>query len=1513
MKLLKLTMAVLLVLCLTAVSAYSEVIWSEDFESYEAGTEIVGTVEGWKYFNPAKYSGTSTVVADGSGKVIKLSRVEEQSTNDYDMIFTPGIKLAPSEPLRQLTKVSFSLKSGSETDLFALYGIVGGATNRYFYMAFNGNAKSVGSWPSNVEFTNLTDGYNDCFVVVDYLNKKVVKMSVNGEEKDCDIACGDDVTEDVVLRLSTQYNSFFSADKAAYFDNLQIETIPRSDVPVISAPDSVTMGAKGKFTICNAGPDATINYTISTEADWLTINPTSGELTTVKDINLRCSQPRGFYKTTLTVDGGEYGSKTVKVVCQNGVVYATTFEEFNNGDIIAQADEWTVGYGSIKAGVNEAIIVDGGYDGSTKALRVHADDALFAPHINFTGTENHSSSNNFKVSFMLKVENLSGNSGNSGIFFNSTDGLGEIALYNAEDGCRIEAKNAEFATTNVCAWNEWIPVSYTLNTTIDNKKLLEFQFGDCIYSNLDIKITSETDKDRFRYFRFFIWAGGTSVLMDNFSLEYVPRQSIDNKISIAGTKTYDIYATNGTLRVFNEGSVDTEVTVESPYDFLTFGGQKKVTITISPNSSKDLTIDLDRSTMGNDYYVGEITVANDSMTLTQPVMIQSGVEGVGYTFYKSYFDTLEEGIDIREQDSAWVTGYGTPPLCPITEKSGFKCLELAYNDYNALHCTIKSPTGLSEKYNYRVSFMAYIPAGWDGDYSDFWVGFQTGGTYFEQSLQGHADGNNVTFNKMGNTAELGKWFDVSYTFNTIPGAEKHLETVFNNIVSNFNDSINFESKDSLNYWRFFGWCGDSSAPTYIKDVVIEAVARPETDPKLEVAKIGRILYADRTNAVDLAVINGGGGNLSFSAEVTRGGGWLSIKGADPETGILEDTIEGTGVKKYPLIVDFAALGNTYGWATITVTGAGSTKTTDLYIQNGDDTGITFYKSYFDEMEFGKDIREIDPAWVTGYGEPPLCPIAEMDGSQCLKLAYDNYNALHCAIQSPKGLSDRYDYRVSFMAFVPADTTAYADFWFGFKIDDDVCFEQSLMGHSEDGGYVTFANVDNTAEVGIWVDVSYTMNLDPDPVLGPKLLETTFNGETTKQDMFINLNGKDYFSYQRIFGWCDAGSAPLYIKDLVIEAVGKPDTPPVMDTNIPNVPVPYAAEEFEVLVRNIGGNSFHFTVEPGEGVDYLTTPTDTFEVFGYTKFTVKIDRSKLGYGFYRPTLHFTTDIEGQESVVCELPIQSGSPEEGYVLYASSFNALHTTKEEGGEVVGELSDQDPCWLRCSNWNRADIVFDPAGSGNKVAKFINANDWATYSGYQLNLGIPAEAAQDYDVVYSMDMYIPKTYVDHPESEHPGSAFCLSQGPENRQCEVQFWLDEEKADLPVVINPADITTAQTWWADHVETATPVESESWFRAYMRFSTKLIDFDHKNLWAITFGENEYQMEGEDCELTYPGGIGEDELDREDLGKLKLFSYCDDANVCIDNVNILLVPKGLPEPAFLGILALLALAFARKQR
>ena len=1492
MKLLKLMTAVLLALCVMAVSAYAETIWSEDFESYEAGTEMVGTVEGWKYFST--YTGMSTVFQDGESKVLKLYRAESQTEeDDYDMVLTPAVTMG--DPDRSLQKISFSVKNGSKTDLFALYGVNGENISRYFYLAFNDEEKKVTSWPTGVEFSNLTADYNECFVLLDIPNKKVVKIGVNGEEKECELSCGDDVTQAVVMRLSTQYNSFTRSDKAAYFDNLKVEAVPRSDTPAIYAPDTVYTGAKGKFTIFNAGPDATINFTITTDADWLTVTPAEGELTTKKDITLRCTQPRGFFKTTLTIDGGEYGSTTVKVICQNDVVYSTTFEEFELGNIFPQSDEWVCAYGTDGTD-GSATVVSGGYDGSEKAVRIIG-TGYFAPHINFTGTENHSSTNNFRVSFMIKVENLAG----WGVYFNSTDGLGEIHLKSADGGFTIACQNADFACTNVCALGEWVPVSYVLNTTIGNKKILEFQFGDCVYSDLDVTITSETDYDRFRYFRFFIWGDSTTCLMDNFELSYEPRQSIDNKISVTGTKTYDIFATNGTIRVFNEGSVDTEVTIESPYDFLTFGGEKKITPTITANSYSDFEITLDRSAMGNDYYVGAITLANSSMTITQPVMIQSGVEGEGYTFYKSYFDTLEEGIDVREQDPAWINGYGNPPLCPITEKGGQKCLALNYDTLNALHCTIKSPTGLSLGYNYRVSFMAYVPAGWEGDYSDFWVGFQTGGTYFEQSLQGHSEGY-VKFNKMDNTADLGKWFDVSYTFNTMPGNEKHLETTFDGVTVTFNDDINFESKDSLNYWRFFGWCNDSSAPTYIKDVVIEAVARPDSGPQLEVARIGQVFYQDREKDVELTVVNSGTGNLSFSAEVSEGGGWLSIRAADPETGILEDTIEGTGSKKYILDIDREALGNAYGRGKVTVTGAGSTEVVDLYVQGYDDTGITFYYSDFEETPFGV-INRVDPAWLHD-----LATVVEEDGNKCMKVQGGG-GPLHAKVNVPDKLYDDFNFRVSCRVKVPGDGVPQLTFGanrrqgeYTLNCDQNEVYFTIVDSANQDA-------VSNTIPAGEWFNMSYTFNSDP---LNRRTVSVEFGDEFYElNDPNTNPDCVDsYFEEFRFYVWDNA--EPYFIDDFRIEAVGRPNVPPVMVTTLANVPVPYAADEFEVKVTNAGGNSFHFTAAPGPGVDYLNIPTNTFEVKGACRMTVGIDRSKLGYGFYRPTIRFTTDIEGQETVDVVLPIQSGTPEQGYVLYTSDFGSLHTTKEESDKVVGELSEQDSCWLRCTSHNRADIVLDPAGSGKKVAKFINANDWATYTGYQLNLGVPAEAAADYDVVYSMDMYIPKTYVDRPEEEHPSSAWYVSQINGNRQCEASFWLDEEQSSLPVQIGLSDITN-QEWWDEHKETATPVESDTWFRFYMRFSTQLIDFDHKNLFAVTFGENEYQMEGNDSDLTYPGGISEDQLDREDLTKLKLWSYCDEANICLDNVNILLVPKGLPEPAFLGILALLALAFARKQR
>ena len=114
MKLLNFLLAVLMTVSIMAASARAEVLWSEDFESYETGTELVGTVEGW-HFSSADYTGTSTIVEGGDGKVLKLSKVSGQSDKAYDMIFTPLMKICTENKARELTKISFKFRPGSGT------------------------------------------------------------------------------------------------------------------------------------------------------------------------------------------------------------------------------------------------------------------------------------------------------------------------------------------------------------------------------------------------------------------------------------------------------------------------------------------------------------------------------------------------------------------------------------------------------------------------------------------------------------------------------------------------------------------------------------------------------------------------------------------------------------------------------------------------------------------------------------------------------------------------------------------------------------------------------------------------------------------------------------------------------------------------------------------------------------------------------------------------------------------------------------------------------------------------------------------------------------------------------------------------------------------------------------------------------------------------------------------------------------------------------------------------------
>ena len=1192
----------------------------------------------------------------------------------------------------------------------------------------------------------------------------------------------------------------------------------------------------------------------------------------------------------------------------DSVLFETNFDDLELGAIVANYPSvWSYCYSQPNE-TNTVEVVEGGVGGEGRCLRYKLTNRYVATHTKIPNSENHSITSDFRVSFMVNFAKA------NQINFNSNDGMGELIF--AKDGDYafkiVKSGTIPFASTNSCPVDEWIPISYVMNGNPGNRKLLSVQFGEAVYEDLDVLINSNQEADKFPNFRFFPW-GNVDVKIDNLKIELVPRNVGDVQLTITGQNRLDFNTSSTSIRVFNEGTKDGEVVISSNSAFMKLNGQANIVTNIPSGSSVTLDTTIDRSAMGNDYYCGTISAVCGAVSASYNVFVQSGVEGEGYTYYKGHFDKMELGKDIRAVDPAWKNGYGAPDDSPIVDMDGDRAVKINYKGYAAFHIQCDVPEGSSEGYNYRVSFKGLIPSGY-GAYSQYNLGSTTdGGVNYELTTRYSEEQGGVIFAHMGNTCPIDEWFDVSYVFNFTPDNSRLISITFGDVTSNLNLLINNTSgnKDYFNYMRFFGWCNSDSAPIYVKDFVIDSVARPDVGPELEVGKGGQVLLSEQTST--LTVLNAGTGNLSFSAEVTQGGGWLSIREADEETGILEDTIEGSGSKKYTMDISREDLGNTYGFGQVTVTGAGDTKVVNFFVQSQDDTGATLYYNDFDGMELG-NIKNSDPAWIGGAeGTVVVDPLT---GGSCMEIIGDNQN-LHAICKAPSGASKKYNYTCSMKLKLPEGATGPY-----FVTGNDLGHYIGEYGVSVTDDHkikVGTSNCDNnplqgvTAPLGEWVDFAYTYNADP---LNCRLLSMTL-GEITvecSEPITGSRGDYDYFNEFRFYIFGNGDHQPIYVDDFRVSMDPKDTSKPgVMELKMAANPIPYNEDGTKLTILNAGGRAFDFTAEITQGASWLTLSALGGTVESSTTIDVNVNRGKLGYGFHRAKVKFSSN-EGQV-IDLTIGVQAGSAEEGYVLYSSDFNDLKLSEVTEEEVTNELSEQDACWDRKTNHNCAAITVDPFDESQKVVQMINANDWSKYCGYILNVNAPAEAAEEYDVVVGMKMLIPDTYVDLPEEEyeHPYAAFFVSQDNDHRINELYFYLDEQGGTLNVFPELPDIQNTN-WWKENVESSAPVPNNEWFTYYTRFSTKLIDYEYKRFFAFTFGDNEYKMEGSDQILDYPNGISEKALMNEAMPTIKFWSYRDNANILLKDINVALVPhNAIPEPAVIGLLALLALAFVRKQR
>ena len=673
---------ILILLALLAFVASSNLAWAdtlyrEDFESYEAGTQMAEQ-EGWSIFS--NYSGNTTVVTNApniEGKAMILSP-SATGHDEYVMVLTPTIDLTTPNPAANLVTVSARVIMASSIDLFAIYD---NSMNRYFYLKGNRADGILDSYPSGVLFSNLyTDATtpDEISFVWDPFEQKVIKVTCNGEEQECNIQPSGTCEQPSRLRLSLQHTSLDGAE-GTYYDYVDVSYTPRSADPLLACAEDALIPLDTEsveFTLYNAGPDTTtINYSISTSGDWLSVTPTSGSFNESATLTLKAAEGQevGFYRGTMTVDGGEAGTKVVSVMCSNGnVIFEENFDDMTPGNIVGQRG-WTVDVGNVS--------ITNAYDCSGNCMFMHRCGGSYACSMylpkpwyeNFIVKVSYDlywpSDSNCDDSYVLMKDNGK-NEKFEGQFmptYGEDGGLGlKMIKRSKKDGSEEEKRVKNFPLSPFDTWNR---VEYVLD--LQSQKLLSFSMGENVTNFVDWPLMNQ-GCNFFNSWGHSAWNGednGSRVAVDNLRIERVPREADPELVTIK----YDSFGTGDTITIpirnGGAGSFDYTAEVLDLDDALTVTNPSG-TVT----DSVDLVINIDRTDLEDNFYRTRIRI--DAGEAGCATSIASFVCGNVYYFadFEEPFFTLG---DFAGQDQ-WVDDNGGENIAYICSTNDQQSLYMEY-------------------------------------------------------------------------------------------------------------------------------------------------------------------------------------------------------------------------------------------------------------------------------------------------------------------------------------------------------------------------------------------------------------------------------------------------------------------------------------------------------------------------------------------------------------------------------------------------------------------------------------------------------------------------------------------------------------------------------------------------------------------------------------------------------------------------------------------------------------------
>lgn len=523
-------------------------------------------------------------------------------------------------------------------------------------------------------------------------------------------------------------------------------------------------------------------------------------------------------------------------------------------------------------------------------------------------------------------------------------------------------------------------------------------------------------------------------------------------------------------------------------------------------------------------------------------------------------------------------------------------------------------------------------------------------------------------------------------------------------------------------------------------------------------------------------------------------------------------------------------------------------------------------------------------WTTAYGTPgtdgnALVEEGGYDSDKCLHVNASGLFGIHWNIDNTGGQSAKYDYKVSMMVKRP--TQKYDES--GEYTGDIIFGSNDGLGENhfikKDGQFgIKFSacspqyTVANSEPRDEWVYFSYTINTTAN---GAFLRECTF-GDVTYTKLNIPIGSQtapDKFRRLRFFIW--GGQGHFYVDDLKCEFVDVPPTSNVTATT-PGVVKIGEAEGLETVISATGASAT-VTVDVDSDDAWLTMDglfSKEVEVAPGEPVTVEFTANLPENVRSMPAATITYSYnngEEDKSFTHSIVAQNGNKGLGWALYATDFDRMPL----GGDVKLE-----PAWGETGAANV--IAADPEDAGNQCLKITGAGQIHTA------VNMPDVIYPTYDVRVSMDMY-------YPEGVTPYLVFGTDLG--HRMGEVS--LSHTEGGIKLGGEPFK----------NVDVPNLAPYGQWFNVAYTFTIGTTGGENDRPWVLHYAEFDGETYHFDNEYV-PGAAG----NNENFLQFRNYTFSGSDGYYIDNFKVELIKSGtLPEPAFLGILALIGLFAARKQR